>query len=120
MGVNGDVKPKSGANRREKQKASRRGRASEKAMAEWQSVDWAPVACCIIVASENSGAVRLGVTRDGGAYAVGCYDGDDYATEYIRPNEVWIDAWYDIVEAWWPAKLERYGELLQLMSQTTR
>lgn len=120
MGVEGDVKPKASANRREKQKTARRGRASAGASASWNGVDAAPCWACIIVASESSGAVRLGVTRDSGAYAVGCYDGDDYATEYIRPNEDWESAWYDLVEAWWPTKLDRYVELLQLMRQNTR
>jgi translation initiation factor 1 (eIF-1/SUI1) len=34
------------------------------------------------------GAIRLGKTRDGGAFAVGVYgDGGDPYTEYLRPDE---------------------------------
>jgi hypothetical protein len=34
------------------------------------------------------GALRLGYTADGGAYAIGVYgDGPEAYTEYIRPSE---------------------------------
>lgn len=120
MGVAGDAKINAASNRRAKQKTARRGRAAAVASASWEHVDIAPAYAALIVASEGGGALRLGVTRDMGAFAIGCYDGDDYATEYIRPNEDWAAAWYDIVEAWWPAKLERWAELYQHMSQKAR
>lgn len=120
MGVNGDVKDKSGANRRAKQKASRRGRAAAAGSVSWSTADLTPVIAALIVATEGAGALRLGLTRDGGAFAIGVYAGDDYATEYIRPNEDWNTAWYEIVEGWFPDALHRYGELVQLASQFTR
>jgi len=41
----------------------------------------------IATVAHTGGALRLGYTRDGGAYAVGIYgDGEPY-TEYIRPSE---------------------------------
>jgi hypothetical protein len=40
----------------------------------------------VIVA--HGGALRIGVTRDGGAWAFGIYgDGGDPHTEYVRPSE---------------------------------
>lgn len=48
----------------------------------------------------NDGALRIGFTRDGGALALGVYLGDDYATEYIRPNEVFSDSVLEIASAW--------------------
>jgi len=50
--------------------------------------------------AENEGAVRIGFTRDGGALALGMYQGDDYATEYVRPAEVFSDAILEIASAW--------------------
>jgi hypothetical protein len=120
MGVNGDVKGTGSSNRRAKQKASRRGRAAAAGTVSWEGQDYAPVIAAIIVAAEGAGALRLGVTRDGGAYAVGVYAGDDYATEYIRPSEDWHTSWYEIVEGWFPELLHRYGELIQQMAQAAR
>jgi len=42
---------------------------------------------CITAVAAAGGALRLGYTRDGGAYAIGVYgDGEPY-TDYVRPNE---------------------------------
>lgn len=120
MGVNGDVKGAGTTNRRAKQKASRRGRAEANGAVAWETVDYVPVIAALIVATEGAGALRLGVTRDGGAFAIGVYAGDDYATEYVRPNEDWDTAWYEIVEGWFPDSLHRYGELVQRGRQTQR
>lgn len=120
MGVAGDAKINAASNRRAKQKTARRGRAAGMEQASYELVAYSPYLAAIIVATESAGALRLGLTRDGGAFAIGCYAGDDYATEYIRPNEDWETAWYDIVAAWWPEKIDRYGELLQLWSQAAR
>lgn len=37
--------------------------------------------------SESGAAVRLGKTSDGGALAIGLYDGADKKTEYLRPRD---------------------------------
>lgn len=50
----------------------------------------------------GGGALRIGLTRDKGALALGCYYGDDYATEYIRPTEDILHAVTEIAEAWLP------------------
>jgi hypothetical protein len=51
--------------------------------------------CLTNVMANAGGALRVGFTRDGGALALGMYLGDDYATEYVRPNE---DAWEALSE----------------------
>lgn len=62
---------------------SRRGGA----VADWASANPATIMDVIIAASIVHGAVRFGVTSDGGAYSVGIYgDGEPY-TEYCRPSE---------------------------------
>lgn len=37
--------------------------------------------------SEKGAAVRFGKTSDGGALAIGLYDGSDKKTEYLRPRD---------------------------------
>lgn len=48
----------------------------------------------------QGGALRLGYTSDGGAYAIGVYgDGDPY-TDYVKPSENIDDYLADLAEAW--------------------
>ena len=56
-------------------------------IADWANAD--PRVICDLVAKVTSrgGAVRFGYTRDGGAYAVGFYYGQDSKTVYCRPGE---------------------------------
>lgn len=35
----------------------------------------------------HGGAIRFGYTSDGGAYAIGIYDGDNRFTEYFRSDD---------------------------------
>lgn len=37
--------------------------------------------------TEQGGAVRFGLTRDGGAYAIGIYDNGEHETEYLKPSD---------------------------------
>lgn len=37
--------------------------------------------------AEAGGAIRFGKTRDGGAIAIGLYDGDEKRTEYLAPED---------------------------------
>ena len=46
------------------------------------------------------GALRIGLTRDGGALAIGVYMGDDYGTEYVRPDEDLPRAVREIAQGW--------------------
>lgn len=68
--------------RRRRQAVSRTG-----SHADWSEVDGALLAKMVQAVARTGGALRLGFTRDGGAYAVGFYDGDDKHTEYISPND---------------------------------
>lgn len=43
--------------------------------------------CLIVGTSLVGGALRVGLTRDGGALAIGVYAGEEYGTEYIRPGD---------------------------------
>lgn len=61
---------------------------------------WLTLAALVAEMAENGGAIRIGLTRDGGALALGMYQGDDYATEYIRPNEDVEAALHAIAELW--------------------
>lgn len=63
---------------------------------------WLTLVALIAEMSEAGGAVRVGLTRDGGALAVGMYHGNDYATEYIRPNEDVEAALHAIADIWLP------------------
>lgn len=55
--------------------------------ADWEIANAELLRAVIAVVAGSGGALRLGYTRDGGAYAVGIYgDGDPY-TDYVRPNE---------------------------------
>lgn len=58
-----------------KEKASWRGAPAENL---WE---------VIVNITEQGGAIRFGLTRDGGAYAVGIYDNGEHETEYLKPGE---------------------------------
>lgn len=116
MGIMKNGKQEAADNRRAKQKAHRRGRRDAGEQADFTAVDAIPMLAAIAVAGRSGGAIRLGLTRDGGAYAVGCYQADDYATEYIRPSEHWEQAWDEIVAAWWPERSDEYHALKQWYS----
>jgi hypothetical protein len=55
--------------------------------ADWGSADAQALVKLVETASKKGGAVRLGYTRDGGAYAIGVYCGSNYFTDYVRPSE---------------------------------
>lgn len=56
-------------------------------VADWGSINAEKLVRTIAIASKRGGALRLGYTRDGGAYAVGVYAGSNYFTDYVRPSE---------------------------------
>lgn len=50
------------------------------------------------IALQEGGAIRLGLTRDGGALAVGIYGlGSEPSTEYIRPTDDIGQFWRDLL-----------------------
>ena len=55
--------------------------------ADWMTCDAKVLQEVIAKAGVRHCAIRLGYTRDGGAYAIGVYAGDQYFTDYIRPHE---------------------------------
>jgi hypothetical protein len=56
--------------------------------------------CLMIGAAYAGGAVRIGLTRDGGALSIGIYAGDEYGVEYVRPGEDLAAEVRNIAEGW--------------------
>ncbi len=117
MGTGDEHLNKRDTTRRQKAKQARGRRAAAVAAADWRAVDWRPVAALTIALADAGGALRLGSTRDGGAYALGVYLGDDYATEYVKPTEDWRAALGEIAEAWLPDKGDSYLAALDQMDR---
>lgn len=56
--------------------------------ADWDRVDAEQLRSTLAMVALHGGALRLGYTRDGGAYSIGIYgDGPEAYTVYVRPNE---------------------------------
>lgn len=56
-------------------------------ISDWESADEKILKRCICAAGAAGGAIRFGYTRDGGAYSIGVYVGDDRETYYGRPYD---------------------------------
>ena len=98
MGANDrefDVKENKRAKRREQ-----RSRRAANAPVDWSAFDWLAAVALTKALVTCGGCLRIGTTRDGGAWALGVYKGDDYATEYIRPNEDFTASLLEIAGAW--------------------
>lgn len=81
--------------------ASTRRRAREReqyAFNDTGGVDY--LLALIIGHALQGGAVRVGLTRDEGALAIGVYQGDKYGTEYVRPSEDLGQAVREIAQDW--------------------
>lgn len=95
MGVNDRANDRKDE-RRAKQMEARKRRANtstSQGTADWASVDGNVLAKAVGVVARMGGALRLGYTRDGGAYAVGIYGDGEPFTEYIPPSEdieIWL------------------------------
>lgn len=55
--------------------------------ADWETVDAMVLTRAIAAVSAMGGAIRLGYTRDGGAYALGIYGDGEPFTVYVSPKE---------------------------------
>lgn len=55
--------------------------------ADWGSVDGELLRDLIQTVTQRGGAVRFGYSRDGQAYALGLYYGEEHVTKYCRPQE---------------------------------
>jgi len=95
-------------NRREKAKAARSRRASAAGSYDITALEWLPLVALVEALTAHGGALRIGLTRDGGALALGVYLGDDYATEYVRPAENLTVALEEIAIAWLPNNGEEF------------
>lgn len=56
-------------------------------VADWSSVADKSIIRIISALTNAGGAVRFGYSRDGGAYSLGIYLGDDSETLYFKPYE---------------------------------
>lgn len=71
--------------------------------ANYAELDGQRVIELIEAIANAGGAVRLGKTRDGGAYAIGIYgDGDQPYTDYLKPSESVVDYLTELVDALHP------------------
>jgi len=71
--------------------------------ADWSRADAEQLRSTIAAAAQAGGALRLGCTRDGGAYSIGIYgDGPEPYTEYVRPNEDLDDFLRDLEQTFYP------------------
>lgn len=100
MGVQDNAEHERRANKRERAKESRGRRKSASQAIAWSEFAWLDFAALTVALANKGGAVRLGTTRDGGAWALGIYLDNDYATEYIKPTEDCREAIAEIAEAW--------------------
>lgn len=85
---------------RAKNKNARGKRASRGGTFDRRAIDWIALIALTETLCDVGGALRIGLTRDGGAMALGVYVGNEYGTEYIRPGEGFYDACAEISDAW--------------------
>lgn len=68
---------------------------------QFSSLDAAELLLGLIIGmAMDGGAIRVGLTRDMGALAIGIYKGEEYGTEYIRPNEDLSNEVRSISQGW--------------------
>lgn len=56
-------------------------------IADWEGANSDLIKRCVCAVGIAGGAIRFGYTRDGSAYSVGIYVGDDRETYYARPYD---------------------------------
>lgn len=89
MGVNDRARDKQDDKRRaaDEKRLRRSNKSADGSVADWASVDGAILSQAIAAIARLGGALRLGYTRDGGAYAIGIYGDGEPFTEYVSPSE---------------------------------
>ena len=94
MGANDAAQNKKDDKRRaaEENRKRRSNKSTNGSPADWETVDGALVVKAVAAIARGGGALRLGYTRDGGAYAVGIYGDGSPFTEYISPTDS-MDEW---------------------------
>lgn len=83
-------------------------------------LDWLQVQALTRCVVKQGGAVRVGLTRDGGALALGIYVDQDYGTEYVRPTEDLGEALSDIAQAWLKDGAASFSEALDAVADDVR
>jgi len=68
------------------------------AVADWNNADPALILRLVCLVGLEGGAVRLGYTRDGGAYSIGIYLGDKSKTYYCNEAEGINDQISELIE----------------------
>jgi len=104
MGIN-DREQSTRENRKAKAQEKRIRRAHNSGAttpADWSGVDGEIISKAIAAIAGHGGALRLGYTRDGGAYSIGFYGDGEPFTEYVSPN--------DDIEAYLKGVIEDYGQ----------
>jgi len=66
--------------------------------ADWHNADSVIVLRLVCIVALQGGAVRYGYTRDGGAYSVGIYLGDNSKTYYCNEKEGINETLKDLIE----------------------
>jgi len=90
MGVKDELKDRSGnrrSARRDEVRAERERQRAVRAAVDIQSIDPAILLSAIEAAVAIDGAIRIGASRDGGAFAIGIYGDGDPHTEYVGNDE---------------------------------
>jgi len=68
--------------------------------------------------SESGAAVRLGKTSDGGALAIGLYDGSEKRTEYLRPADSVNEFLLELLAAYAPTDvIAEWEDWLEALKQ---
>ena len=70
-------------------------------VADWANASSTAVGRLVECVTSKGGAVRFGLSRDGGAYSVGFYYGEDRTTEYCKPTEdldKFLEGWSEFYE----------------------
>lgn len=100
MGSNKNEQERVNGNKRERAAAARERKRRSQGDYELTPESWLWLAALTQALVKEGGALRIGLTRDRGALALGVYLGNDYTTEYIRPSEDLAEAAMEIAEAW--------------------
>lgn len=100
MGVAKNGAQEAKDNKRARAAAARERKRRDTGQWHWEQSHWLYLAALTQALAKEGGAVRIGLTRDGGALALGLYLDNDYATEYIRPNEDLAAAIQEIADVW--------------------
>lgn len=89
MGIHDEQLDKRGdkAKRAQDVRKRRDNSKTKRGTADWSECDGEVLRKAAAAIAKHGGAIRLGYTRDGGAYAIGIYGDGEPFTEYVPPSE---------------------------------